>query len=233
MRTLCDGDFAPTLCSNFRDFRASTTNNTAYHICGNRDILSTNLRWVDGFARLTAGSGRLVGEVSAIAGSERVRTATIVIGGPTEGGIIRGGRGGRSSSSTTVGDDNGTARGSETDGRVVQDCSNATFPIVDTAFSDFPDCGDDGLDAALNFDDSFGGLGEHFLGRDHTGSRDVLDVLDFEAASTNDCAHEIVRDEETDRGMRVGGGSDGIGIGRRVDRVGKESLCNQSVCLEN
>jgi hypothetical protein len=33
--------------------------------------------------------------------------------------------------------------------------------------------------------------------------------------------------------MCVGSGSNRIGVGRRVDRVGKQSLRNQSVCLGN
>jgi hypothetical protein len=84
----------------------------------------------------------------------------------------------------------------------------------------------------LDLDDSFGGLGEHFLGGDHAGARDVLDVLDFETTSADDGAHEVVGDEEADGGVRVGSGGDGRSIGKRVDWVREKSLGNQSVSLE-
>lgn len=53
----------------------------------------------------------------------------------------------------------------------------------------------------MDFDDALGGLGEHFFAGDHTCARGVLDGFDFEAAAADDGTHEVVRDEQAERGV--------------------------------
>jgi hypothetical protein len=228
MGSLCNGDLASTLGTNLRDLGTTTTNDTSDHVGGNRNILRTNLRGINRLRLL------IRREISAIPRSEgRVSAGTIVARGPPEGSRRTRVWGWRRGSSTVAGDGRAAAAGGgKAGGGIVQDGADTSFPIVYTAFSDFPHGGNDRLDAALDLDDSFGGLGEHFLGGDHAGAGDVLDVLDFETASADDGAHEVVGDEEADRGVRVGSRGDGRSIGKRVDWVCEESLGNQAVSLE-
>lgn len=115
---------------------------------------------------------------------------------------------------------------------VVQDGSLSALPVLEEALGDLVDGDANGIGRALDLDDTLSGLGQHLLGCDHAGSGDVLDVLDLETLAANDSAHEVVRDEETDRRDGVGGRGDG---GRRWlrcrDGVLQDGLGNEGVCL--
>ena len=87
VRTLCDGDFASAFCADFRDFGTSATNDTAYHIRRDRDILSANLRRIDRFR--VGGSRLTIGEIGTIASTEGISSLLPIFGGgSTEGSIV-------------------------------------------------------------------------------------------------------------------------------------------------
>jgi hypothetical protein len=52
----------------------------------------------------------------------------------------------------------------------------------------------------LYFNNSLGGLRKHFLGSDHSCTRLILNLLDLKSGSTNNGTHEVVRDQQSDRG---------------------------------
>jgi len=114
----------------------------------------------------------------------------------------------------TTGKDTGITSSS----RVVLDGSLSTFPVLEKAFADFEDGSFDGLDGTLNLDDTLGGLREHLLGSDHTSAGSVLNLLDLETGPADDGTHQVVGDEQTDRGES----SDGRRWERRVGQRGLE-----------
>jgi hypothetical protein len=82
--------------------------------------------------------------------------------------------------------------------RVEEDSSETTLPIFQKALSNFLDGATNTFSRTLDLDDTLGGLGEHILGRDHTGSGGILDGLDLQTRAADDGAHQVVRDQETE-----------------------------------
>jgi hypothetical protein len=104
---------------------------------------------------------------------------------------------------------------------VVLDSTLSSVPVFEKTLGDLENGSLDGLDGTLNLDDSLGGLGQHFLGSDHPCARLILNLLDFESGSTNDGTHEIMRDQESDRG-------ESADRRRGEGRVGEGSLEQES-----
>lgn len=114
-------------------------------------------------------------------------------------------------------EDTGVASGTG----VVLDGSCSSVPVLEQTFRNLEHSSLDGLDSALDFDNSFSRLRKHLLGSDHPGSGLILNLLDLETGSTDDGAHEIMRNQESDRGECADGGW-------RKGRVGKGGLEQQS-----
>lgn len=187
MRGLCDGDAGTRTLTDFRDLAASATDDAANHVGRDADVLSLDVLVVFGSngcrsagGRFTAGvGGRGVAEVGTVASAVVGRAAT----GRVRLTVASG------STSSTTGD---------SDSRVVENGAVAALFVVDQALADLPDSLLDAIRRALNFNDTLGGLGKHLLLGDHANSGSILDLLDLEALATNDGAHLVVGDEETD-----------------------------------
>lgn len=95
----------------------------------------------------------------------------------------------------------------------------ATLPIFEETLADLLDGTANRFRGALHLDDALGRLRQHILGRDHTRARAVLNGFDFETIATDDGAHQIVRDEQSDRGVRRWRGGGDRGGGRRADEL--------------
>ena len=85
----------------------------------------------------------------------------------------------------------------------------ASFPVFQKTATNLLYSTTDGLRRTLDFNNPFGGLGEHVLGCDHTSARCVLDGLDLETVAADDASHEVVRDES---GREVGARASGVGV---------------------
>ena len=75
---------------------------------------------------------------------------------------------------------------------MVEHGSLSSLPVVDEASANLGDGDLDGLGRTLDLDDSLRRLGEHLLGRDHSRTRHILDVLDLETLATNDSTQALV-----------------------------------------
>lgn len=206
MGGLGDGDSGSGGSADLLDLGASTANDASNHVGGDRDVLGLEVLSI-----LTEGCGT----GGAVVGLARSRVVPSVGGGGIRKVGTVSGAGVGAGSSTLLGTLNalGTLRSSEsgsavagtgdgttrgTDCGVVQDRSGSSLPVVDQALADLPDGHTDGVRVTLDLNDTLSRLGEHLLLGDHTGARDILDVLDLEALATNDGTHLVVRDEETD-----------------------------------
>lgn len=123
-------------------------------------------------------------------------------------------------------------------GGVVQDGAIRTLLVIHQALPDFEDGKINALNRAADFDDTFRALGQKRLGGSHAHTRGILDVLDFGALATNNCAHQIMGDQQTDRShagsgavaiARARGGRGGRSGGR--DGVVQQSTSDQRVGL--
>lgn len=122
-------------------------------------------------------------------------------------------------SSTETSSENALITGST---GLVVDGPLSPVPVTQQALSDLVDGLLDGLDVALDLDNSLGRLGQHLLGSDHSGTRGVLDLLDGSAGLSDDGSHEVVRDQQTHRGEGVAG--EVFGVGKRGFQEGLGDL---------
>lgn len=114
---------------------------------------------------------------------------------------------------------------------MVEDSSLTPVPILNQALGNLGHSETNALGRARDLDDALGRLGEHVLGSDHAGARNVLDLTNLGSSLADDGADEEVGDEETNGG---GGGSRGggsVGRARRGDGVLKDSLGDKGVGL--
>jgi hypothetical protein len=192
---LGDGDTSTGTLANLRDLATCATDDAANHVGGDADVLGLDVFVVLGSigggsarARLAARvGGRGVTEVGAVAGA--------VVGAAAFGGVGRAVVGRGTASSTR-----------DSDGGVVEDGAVATLFVVDEALANLPDSLLDAIGGALDLDNALGRLGEHLLLGDHADTRSVLDLLDLETLATDDGAHLVVGDEETDGWERISQG---------------------------
>jgi hypothetical protein len=198
MRRLGNADSRARGLPDLRDLAAGAANDASHHVRRDRDVLSLDLLAVlvvrghtaVGSTTLTVGVGSALeaarcgtlAEVGAVAGASHasvvvVATAAVVHPALTQATLSAG-----------LGAHNG----------VVEHGAGAALPVVDEAFADLPDGLLDALGAALDLNDTLGGLGKHLLLGHHADAGDVLDVLDLQTLTTDDRAHLVVGDEEFD-----------------------------------
>lgn len=103
-----------------------------------------------------------------------------------------------------------------------------SVPVLGETRDNLADSDTDSIDGALDLDDTLSGLGEHLLGGDHACTREILDVLNLETLTTDDGAHEVVRDEEAHRGSLSSGLSGGtVCLDGSVEGVFEDGLCDE------
>jgi len=197
------------------------SHDTSDHVAGNGDVLGSEVGVVHVDRSLTlppvgCGTGRSGGDTS-----------------PASSPVSTEWSSSKSSSNTSPPDStSGTSDGLSTkpsgqdagvssSSGMVLDGTLSSVPVFYQTLGDFEDGSLDSLDSSLDFDDSLGGLGKHFLGSDHSSTRLILDLLDLQSGSTNDGTHEVVRDQQSDR-------SEGADRRRRKGRVGQGSLEQKS-----
>ena len=199
----------------------SDSHDATDHVAGDRDALGPQV-----------GVG-LAAERGLASGGQRGRRQTSTLGPPPVTSELRSGSAHPPLSTSKCGSGTGppdsTSRSgdgssTETSGEnalitgstgLVVDGPLSPVPVTQQALSDLVDGLLDGLDVALDLDNSLGRLGQHLLGSDHSGTRGVLDLLDGSAGLSDDGSHEVVRDQQTHRGKGVAG---------EVFRVGKRGF---------
>lgn len=204
MGGLGDADLASGQTTNLGNLASRLADNATNHVGGDTDVLSAEV------GRVTGGRRRS----SAIGGGDDTSAATTVCW------MIR------AISRTTIATFVGSERCATVGighallvlrSRVVQDGSETTFPVFQETTTDVFDGLSNTFRSTLDFDDTFGGLREHLLGSNHAGPGGILDGLDLGSVATDNRAHEVVRDQETERGMgrdRCDGHSWRIGTSR-------------------
>jgi hypothetical protein len=200
------------------------SHDTSDHVAGNGDVLGSEV-WVVHVDRSltlppvgcrTGRSGGDTSPASSPVSTERSSSKSSSNTSPPDS--TSGTSNGLSSKSS--GQDAGVSSSSG----VVLDGTLSSVPVLYQTLGDFENGSLDSLNSSLNFDDSLGRLGEHFLGGDHSCTRLVLDLLDLQTGSPNDGTHEVVRDQQSDR-------SEGANRWRREGRVGQGSLEQKSCNL--
>jgi hypothetical protein len=226
MGNLGDGDARTGKTANLGNLGSTTAticeldplfhlHDASHHVAGDRDVLGPHV-WVVDSRRGLAGPPGLPsseGDRGLSAASPVTKSA-----GSTEAVGNRSPPDTASRSSNSL----GTKSTSEdtcvtSSSRVVLDGTLSPLPVLEKALGNLVNGSLDSLDSTLNFDDTLGRLREHLLGGDHASSRHVLDLLDLETRAANDGSHEVVADQQTDRGERVG-------WRRGKGRVGKGGL---------
>lgn len=233
--------------SNLGDLGTTSTDDATDHVGGDRDRLGSHVRVVGhgGFASssVTTESGSTSTSTSTNASSRRHRATSH---GGSSSRSTESGTGTRSTSHNAGNAREGTERwgsagSSDTTGRasdgtgakttgentlvtgssgLVLDRTSHLVPVLGEASSDLEDGGVDRFDRTLDLDNSLGGLREHLLGSDHSGTGSVLDLLDLQSLSTDNGTHEVVGNEETKGGESVVGHVSGIGERGRHEQLG-------------
>lgn len=192
MRGLGDGNAGAGRFTDLTNLAATAPDNAANHVGGNADILRLQLntilvvrgRWRParsiGPRSTGEGGGRRVAKVCAV-------TRAVVRASTTE-----------TASGATVGQRSGPSAWLNPDGGVVKNGSVAALVIVNETLANLPDGLLDAGWGALYLDDALGRLGQHLLLCNHAHARRVLDLLDLQALASDNGAHLVVRDEQTD-----------------------------------
>lgn len=188
VRGLCNRNPGSRASADLRDLSAAPANDAAHHVSRNADILRLDLFAVLGDKRVST--------VDVGVGSSAVATGVVTEIGSVACPVV-------GTSAVSVVANRSLVQGPGTDGRanrrVVKNSASAALPVVDEALSDFPNRLLDALGSSLHFDDTFSRLGEHFLLSNHAHTGSVLDVLDFQALSSDNGTHLVVGNEETNR----------------------------------
>lgn len=201
--SLGNGDAGTRRLADLANLAASAANNASHHVCGDANVLSLDLlsilivsrrtaRGSIGIGAATKGAATAVAEVGAVSSTHDARAAAVVAS-VTSTSVSNAAT---TTTTTTTTHASGTRLGANNG--VIEDSASATLPVIDQALADFPNGALDALGGALNFDDTLGRLGQHFLLCNHTHAGDVLDVLDLETLSADNSSHLVVRDEELD-----------------------------------
>lgn len=210
------GTTSATWVSIYTNVLVRPSHDAADHVGGNRDVLRSQVRVVGQVG------GRGLGTPPGLSGAERdAAPADSSLAVEASGSTETSNRGPPDTASRAS-DGLGAKSASEDAGitscsGVVLDGALTPLPVLEQALGDLEDGRSDSVNGSLNLDDSFGRLREHLLGSDHARARSVLDLLDLESGPADDGTHEVVGDQQSDRGESPNGG-------RRKRRVGKRSL---------
>ena len=197
MRSLGDRDAGARSLADLADLAASAADDASHHVCRNANVLRLDFFTILIVRRWAAAGGIRVGSASERARAARraiAEVGTVASAHDTRAGVLAASSiGGAVSSGSDA-----TISRLRADNGVVEDGARTALPVVDEALADLPNGALDSFGGTLNLDNSFGGLGKHFLLRNHANSRGILNVLDLQALSADDGSHLVVRDEKLD-----------------------------------
>jgi hypothetical protein len=188
---LGDGDACARRLADLANLAAATANDAANHVGGNADVLRLQFNAIL-IVRRGRGPACCIGSRSTGVRSGR-RIAEV---GTVASAVVRASAQ-SSSSSATVGQSARSSTGLNPYSGVVENGAVSTLVIIDQALANLPNGLLDAGWGTLYFDNALSRLGEHLLLCDHANARCVLDLLDLQALATDDGAHLVVGDEET------------------------------------
>lgn len=198
MGSLGDRDASSRAAADLSDLAASPADDASNHIRGNADVLSLNLLTIFRDERVSTGASVGVGPsaiATVVAEVGTIASAVVLTAGVTITTIA-------TTTDWVAVAQRRRAQG-RTDRGVVEHSAGAALPVINEALSDFPDGLLDAFRCALDFDDSLRRLRKHLLLCDHAHPGSILDVLDFQTLSSDDGAHLVVRDQESDGFSRL------------------------------
>lgn len=194
MGCLGDADTGSRSLADLADLAASSSNDASNHVGRNADVLGLELLSILVMGGWSTLSSIRVGSAVVVRTRSSCLAEVVSVAGSHDAGVVV--------ATTLVAAGLATNTGSSarlsTNNRIVQNGTSSSLPIIDQALANLPGSLLDAFRVALNLNNALGRLGKHLLLRNHADTRDVLNVLNLKALSTDDRTHLVVGNQQLD-----------------------------------